>query len=135
MSNVTQKMFSSLRWAIFTPLSIFAFWAFPNFSFATTGDSTKYLMSKDTLFITLDEKTGEKIFEHRIVKSQTLYSLARFYGMNEEQLFPYNPTLKSNKVGIGQVVRVPIGSSPLRIRTESEEFLCGPTPTRSVRFP
>ena len=121
MSNSTQKMCFSFRWAFFTPLSILAFWAFPNFSFASTGDSTKYLTSKDTLFITLDEKTGEKIFEHRIVKSQTLYSLARFYGMNEEQLFPYNLTLKSNKVSIGQVVRVPIPNMAIK-RFKGQNF-------------
>lgn len=83
-------------------------------SYAATGDSTKYLTAKDTLFITLDETTGEKIFEHRIAAKQTLYSLARFYGLNEEELYPYNPKLKSNKVGIGQIVRVPIPNASIR---------------------
>jgi LysM repeat protein len=93
------------------------------FSFAThaTGDSTKYLTQKDTLFMTLDENSGEKIFEHKIVKGQNLYSLARFYGMNEEQLFPYNTNLKSNKVGIGQVVRVPLPNSAIK-RFKGENF-------------
>ncbi|MBL7817586.1 MAG: LysM peptidoglycan-binding domain-containing protein [Saprospiraceae bacterium] len=79
-----------------------------------TGDSTKYLTAKDTLFITLDETTGEKIFEHRIAAKQTLYSLARFYGLNEEELYPYNPNLKSNAVAIGQKVRVPIPNAAIK---------------------
>ncbi len=78
------------------------------------GDSTKYLTAKDTLFITLDESTGEKIFEHRIAARQTLYSLARFYGLNEEELYPYNPKLKSNIVSIGQRVRVPIPNGAIK---------------------
>ena len=92
-----------------------------NTLYASTGDSTKYLTAKDTIFITLDETTGEKIFEHRIAAKQTLYSLARFYGLNEEELYPYNPKLKSNKVGIGQLVRVPIPNACIR-RFKSANF-------------
>ena len=97
-----------------TPLSIVALFLLKtNFSFAT-GDSIKYLTAKDTLFITLNETTGEKIFAHRIAARQTLYSLARFYGLNEEELYPYNPKLKSNKVGIGQIVYVPIPNAAIK---------------------
>lgn len=109
----------------FTPLSIVVFLFLPLPSFAkngkTTGDSTKYLTAKDTLFISLDERTGEKIFEHYIAPKQNLYRLARFYGMNEEELFPYNPTLKSNVVGIGQMVRVPIPNPAIR-RFKGDNF-------------
>ena len=89
------------------PLSILLFLMLPLIAHASWGDSTKYLTLKDTLFITLDEKSNEKIYQHKIIKGQNLYSLARFYGLNEEELFPYNPTLKSNVVGIGQLIRVP----------------------------
>ena len=87
----------------------------------TTGDSTKYLTAKDTLFISLDERTGEKIFEHYIAPKQNLYRLARFYGMNEEELFPYNSSLKSNVVSIGQVIRVPIPNPAIR-RFKGDNF-------------
>ena len=108
-----------------TPLSIFLFLTFPLSSFAknpmATGDSTKYLTAKDTLFIGLDERTGEKIFEHYIAPKQNLYRLARFYGMNEEELFPYNPTLKSNVVSIGQKINVPIPNPAIR-RFKGDNF-------------
>ncbi len=81
---------------------------------SATADPLTYLTAKDTLFITLDETTGEKIFEHHIAPKQTLYSLARFYGLNEEELYPYNPKLKSNIVGIGQIVRVPIPNAAIK---------------------
>ena len=104
---------------------IFLLFFIPLPSFAkngkTTGDSTKYLTAKDTLFISLDERTGEKIFEHYIAPKQNLYRLARFYGMNEEELFPYNPSLKSNVVGIGQMVRVPIPNVAIR-RFKGDNF-------------
>lgn len=103
------------------PLSILSVLMLFSFAIHATGDSTKYLTQKDTLFMTLDENSGEKIFEHKFVKGQNLYSLARFYGMNEEQLFPYNPSLKSNKVSIGQVVRVPLPNSAIK-RFKGENF-------------
>lgn len=93
----------------------------PLLAHASWGDSVKYLTGKDTLFITLDEKTNEKMFEHKILKGQTLYSLARFYGLNEEELYPYNPNLKSNAVSIGQLIRVPIPNACIR-RFKGENF-------------
>lgn len=105
---------SNRKRAFLTPLSILTFLLISTSIFATTGDSTKYLTAKDTLFVSLDGATGEKIFEHHIAAKQTLYSLARFYGLNEEELYPYNPNLKSNKLGIGQIVRVPIPNAAIR---------------------
>lgn len=105
----------------FTPLSIFLlFFLKTNIGFAT-GNSSQYLTAKDTLFITLDELTGEKIFEHRIEPKQTLYSLGRFYGLNEEELYPYNQGLKSNIVGIGHIVRVPIPNAAIK-RFQGSDF-------------
>jgi LysM repeat protein len=110
---------------LITPLSIFFVLGLSTPIFAknkiATGDSTKYLTAKDTIFISLDERTGEKVFEHRIAAKQNLYRLARFYGMNEEELFPYNPTLKNNIVSIGQVIRVPIPNPAIR-RFKGENF-------------
>jgi LysM repeat protein len=103
------------------PLSILGITMLFSYTAFATGDSTKYLTQKDTLFMTLDENSGEKIFEHKIAKGQNLYSLARFYGMNEEQLFPYNPQLKSNKVGIGQIIRVPLPNSAIK-RFKGDNF-------------
>ena len=60
------------------PLSILLFLMLPLIAHASWGDSTKYLTLKDTLFITLDEKSNEKIYQHKIIKGQNLYSLARF---------------------------------------------------------
>ena len=103
------------------PLSILLIFLLSLKVHASLGDSSKYLTLKDTLFITLDEKSNEKIYLHKIVKGQNLYSLARFYGLNEEELFPYNPTLKSNVVGIGQLIRVPIPNASIK-RFKGDNF-------------
>ena len=107
-----QLFFTKCRF--FTPLSIVLLFLVKTTSLPATGNSSQYLTAKDTLFISLDEMTGEKIFEHRIEPKQTLYSLARFYGLNEEELYPYNPRLKSNIVGISQIVRVPIPNGAIK---------------------
>ncbi|MDZ7876314.1 MAG: LysM peptidoglycan-binding domain-containing protein [Saprospiraceae bacterium] len=90
-------------------------------TFAQPADTVKYLTAKDTLFISLDERTGEKIFDHYITAKQNLYRLARFYGLNEEELYPYNPTLKSNVVSIGQVIRIPIPNAAIK-RFKGDNF-------------
>ena len=78
-------------------------------SAAVIADSIPaYLTYKDTVFISLDAKTNEKIYEHTIQEGQTLYSLARHFGLNEEELYPYNPNLKSNAIGNGKKIRIPI---------------------------
>jgi LysM repeat protein len=106
----------------YPPLSIAAFLMVAQLAFAKNqADTIKYLTAKDTVFLSLDDKTGEKIIEHRIQKGQTLYSLARFYGLNEEELFPYNPNLQSNKLPIGQVVRVPIPNGAIK-RFKGDNF-------------
>ncbi len=72
-----------------------------------TGDSTRYLTPQDTIFLTLSGG-GEKIFTHRIEPKQTLFSLARFYGLSVEELYLYNPGIMRATIDIGQEVRIPI---------------------------
>ncbi len=91
----------------------FAFLSGANFSRASTGDSLHYLTLKDTIFIKIDA-LGDKVFEHVMQENQTLYSLAKFYGLNVEELYPYNPSLKSNNVSPGQKIRVPIPNAAIK---------------------
>ena len=72
-----------------------------------TGDSLNYLTLRDTIYLRVGN-FGEKIFEHRMERKQTLYSLARFYGMSLADLYLYNPGLREHGVSVGQNVRIPI---------------------------
>lgn len=71
-----------------------------------TGDETYYLLPQDTIYL----RTGilsEKFFHHHLAPGQTLYSLAKFYGLTLEELYFYNPNLKQ-AYDIGAEVKIPI---------------------------
>ncbi|MEM9821968.1 MAG: LysM peptidoglycan-binding domain-containing protein [Bacteroidota bacterium] len=70
-------------------------------------DSLGYLLPKDTIFISIGE-FQEKIFEHTVSEQQTLYSIARFYGLALEELYAYNGFLESSTLSIGQKLNIPI---------------------------
>jgi LysM repeat protein len=72
-----------------------------------TGDSIRYLTPKDTIFLSINEQE-EKIFTHQVERKQTLYSLAKFYGISIEELYYYNPGLKDAVFSPGMQVAVPI---------------------------
>lgn len=77
------------------------------FSAHATGDSTRYLTPKDTIFLNIDA-AGEKLFEHKIERKQTLFSLSKFYGLSVEELYYYNAGLKEESISPGDKVLVPI---------------------------
>lgn len=77
------------------------------------GDSTRYLTAKDTVRLSLGT-AGEKVVEHRMAQKQTLYSLAKFYGISVEELYLYNPGLKEKTVSTGQMVQVPVPNAAIK---------------------
>lgn len=80
---------------------------------ADTGDSTRYLTFKDTLLVSVNE-WGEKVIEHRMEKKQTLYGLAKFYGLNAEELYPYNAQINVSTLHPGAIVHIPIPNAGIR---------------------
>lgn len=83
------------------------------FSLAATGDSLSYLTPKDTVFLSVSE-FGRKLFEHTMVKGQTVYSLSRFYGLKPETLYAYNPAMEQDGYfELGQPVSIPIPDSAI----------------------
>ncbi len=88
-------------------LFLFLFFFFPSSQAQAIVDSTSYLTLKDTIFLSVGPY-GTKLLEHQMQEDQTLFSLASFYGMSVEELYYYNPELRSGVVDIGQKVRIPI---------------------------
>lgn len=84
------------------------------------ADSTRYLTLKDTIFLSVGPY-GIKIYEHQMKADQTLFSLARFYGMSVDELYFYNPELRSGVVDIGQKIRIPIPNRAI-LRFQSPPF-------------
>lgn len=82
-------------------------------SLFATGDSLSYLTPKDTIFLNLDD-FGNGIFGHQLTKGQTIYSLAKFYGLNLDALYNFNPELPADgTVSPNQTVNVPIPDSAI----------------------
>lgn len=83
-----------------------------------TGDSLNYLTAKDTIFLSIGA-FEEKYFEHFIAPKQTLFSLARFYGLSVEELYYCNHGLKDQTVKAGMPIRVPIPNAAIKRYMES----------------
>lgn len=79
---------------------------------AITGDSINYLNRYDTIFLSTNG-FQEKIFIHQIAPKQTLYSLAKFYGLTTRELYYYNPGLEGRQVSVGTSIHIPIPNSAI----------------------
>ena len=91
-----------------------------NFSLSASVDTTIYLTPQDTIFIKFGE-FQEKVIEHTMEVNQTLYSLARFYGIKVNELFYYNSNLKSQIVPVGTKIKIPIPNRAV-IRYKTKNF-------------
>lgn len=82
-------------------------------SLFATGDSLNYLTAKDTIFLKLDE-FGHGIFSHQLTKGQTMYSLAKFYGIKLDILYNFNTDLPTDgTVPPNQTINVVIPDSAI----------------------
>jgi LysM repeat protein len=113
-----------------TMLSLLAVGLLSAFSVAAkTGDDTHYLTSKDTIFITIND-IQEKIFEHRLVGKQTLFSLAKFYGISIAELNYYNPEYVKKAPVAGQSIKIPVPNRailrdrPAKFNTKDFALVC-----------
>lgn len=107
-------------WKLHLGLLLLLWVAVSQSSALATGDSTRYLTLKDTIFINMDA-AGEKIFTHRMERRQTLFSLGKFYGLSVEELYYYNPGLKEDKIAPGDQVHIPIPNRAI-IRYQDKAF-------------
>lgn len=89
-------------------------------SIAFTGDSLHYLTLKDTIFLQANS-FQEKIFIHEFEESQTLYSLAKFYGLTVDELLSYNIGLTERNVCVGSKINVPIPNIAI-LRYKDKQF-------------
>lgn len=78
-----------------------------------TGDSTRFLLPHDSVFILLGD-FPEKLIEHTLAAKQTYYSLARHYGLEVEELNYFNQGLDVNNLKPGDVIRIPVPNASIR---------------------
>ena len=82
-----------------------------------TGDSTRFLLPHDSVFILIGEYP-EKVIEHRLSSKQTYYSLARHYGLEVAELDYFNPGLKAENLKPGDIIRIPVPNASIRRYTK-----------------
>ncbi|MEL7376664.1 MAG: LysM peptidoglycan-binding domain-containing protein, partial [Bacteroidota bacterium] len=85
-----------------------------------TGDSLNYLLPSDTIIIYPDRASGHLVFDHQIEPGQTLYGLARHYGLPIEDFYYLNPSLRgSYDPGISAQIAIPSVALKPVIRVDS----------------
>lgn len=85
-----------------------------------TGDSLHYLTAHDTVQLVVDE-WQQKYIIHHMEGGQTLYSLARFYGMSLAELLSWNPQWRREVLPRGAAIRIPLPDAAL-VRYRNSSF-------------
>jgi len=102
---------------------LFIFLYHCTFSFAQTVpqeiERVTYLESTDSIFVQRDD-AGKFHMIYSIERGQTLFSLARTFGVKLDELYSYNPDLLGKVVGVGQEIRVPL--KPSTVLTERKNL-------------
>lgn len=71
-----------------------------------TGNAGQYLTFRDTVHTV---RIGDRTYlQHIMAQGQTLYGLSRFYGLQLEELYHYNPDLRERVPSIMDTVLIPI---------------------------
>jgi LysM repeat protein len=89
-------------------------------------DTVTYLRPTDTLF-TYIHPMGEIMFTHHIRPQQTLFSLAKFYGLTIQELYAYNPEVSAT-YRVGTPVRIPLPHKAIIFQEPPAAMLPGLVP-------
>lgn len=82
---------------------------------------TPLLTAKDSLFLTV--KNGKKIVSHPVKAKQTLFAIARYYSLTIEEIYEYNPQLRSDPtLQAGSQVKIPIPNMAIK-RYKTKNFV------------
>jgi len=58
----------------------------------------------------IPQQTEEEFYYHKVIKKQTIFSIAKQYGVTANDMIRYNPEL-SNGLIVGQVLKIPVSNS------------------------
>ena len=93
----------------------------PIFIFAHHGDSLTYLTPQDSVFLTVNE-SNQKIIIHQFEQKQTMYSLAKFYGLEFNEVMYYNEDLETvSDIPVGTFINIPIPNKAIK-RYQRSDF-------------
>ncbi len=98
------------------PLFISIFMALPGIGYSQSAPkelTSPLLTHKDSLFLTVAE--GKKFLHHPVKPKQTLFSLARYYGLSLEELYEYNSAFRTDPtLHIGSRVKIPVPNRAIK---------------------
>lgn len=87
----------------------------------TAKASPSLLNPRDSIFLTVEK--GQKIIQHPVKPRQTLFSVAKFYGLSLEELYEFNPIFQQDPVlHIGQKIRIPVPNIAIQ-RYKTKDFV------------
>lgn len=93
----------------------------PVFLAAQEEKPSPLLNSKDSLLLTVE--SGKKFIHHPIKPKQTLFSISRYYNIDLEELFEYNPAFKDDPtLRVGSRVKIPIPNKAIK-RFKAQGFV------------
>lgn len=79
------------------------------------------LTSKDSLFLSVSN--GKKVVSHPVKAKQTLYGIARYYSLSLEELYEYNPQLRTDPtLRTGMRIKIPIPNLAIK-RYKTKKFV------------
>ncbi len=109
------------------PLFIAIFMVLPGFGQTTSPppapkeQTVPLLTNKDSLFLTVAE--GKKFLQHPVKAKQTLFSLARYYGITLQELYEFNAQFRTDPtLHVGSRVKIPIPNRALK-RYKNSKFV------------
>lgn len=51
-----------------------------------------------------------KVVEHRVVAKQTLYSISKMYGVEQNDIIRINPEIQNGVIKVGQIIKIPVSN-------------------------
>ncbi|MBP7183931.1 MAG: LysM peptidoglycan-binding domain-containing protein [Saprospiraceae bacterium] len=91
------------RWIVVISL----FYYISSFLHASEVPATPILNFRDSLLVEISGN-NQKIIIHSIKKQQTLYSIAKFYGISYDEIVRINPKYKNANAQLGDKVKIPV---------------------------
>lgn len=59
-------------------------------------------------------KAKAEVVEHRVVAKETLYSISKMYGVQQEDILRLNPSIEGTNIKVGEVLRIPVSDKNIR---------------------
>lgn len=69
----------------------------------------------DAAFVKIDPKLGKVVY-HRVLNNQTLYGIARGYGVPQQNIIAVNPAVKNDKEQLPPILTIPIDDEQIVAR-------------------